>query len=89
VTRVTRNDAASMQSCADLHQTLIGEDAMSSLADRQFFRAGKPLSRPSVSRFELWLWMALIALAAVMIAAAAAVSSYTDYVPSEAVFVGP
>ncbi len=62
---------------------------MSSLANREVFRTGRPLSRPSVSRFELWVWIALIVLAAVTIAAAVAASSYTDYAPPETFFVGP
>jgi hypothetical protein len=40
-------------------------------------------------RFELWFWIALIVLAAVMIAAAVAASAYTDYAPPETFFVGP
>jgi hypothetical protein len=62
---------------------------MSSLADREVFRTGRPLSRPSVLRFELWFWIALIVLTAVMIAAAVAASAYTDYAPPETFFVGP
>jgi hypothetical protein len=62
---------------------------MSSLAGREAFRTGTPLSRPSVSRFELWFWIALVVLAAVTIAGAIAASSYTDYAPPETFFVGP
>ena len=61
---------------------------MSSLADREAFRTERPLSRPSVSRFELWFWTALIVFAAGMIAAAVA-GSYAGLLPPEAFFVGP
>jgi hypothetical protein len=67
----------------------MGEDAMSSLADREAFRTERPLTRPSVSRFELWFWTALVVLVAVMIAGAVAASSYTGYAPPETFFVGP
>jgi len=62
---------------------------MSSLANREAYRTGRPLSRPSGSRFELWFWLALIVLTAVTIAGAVAASSYTDYAPPETFFVGP
>jgi hypothetical protein len=61
---------------------------MSSLADREAFRTGRPLSRRSVSRFELWVWAALIVFAAVMIAGAVA-GSYAGLLPPETFFVGP
>lgn len=61
---------------------------MSSLANREVFRTERPLSRPSVSRFELWVWTALIVFAAVMIAAAVA-GSYAGLLPPEGFFVGP
>jgi hypothetical protein len=71
-----------------LTKQLIGEDAMSSLADREVFRTGRPLSRPSVPTFEVWFWIGLTVATVIMIAAAVA-GSYAGLVPPEIVFVGP
>ena len=62
---------------------------MSSIADREAFRTQRPSTRPSVSRFELWFWIALVVLVAVMITGAVAASSYTNYAPPETFYVGP
>ena len=45
---------------------------MSSIADREAWRTGRPVSRPTGWRIELVFWLVLLAMAAVMIAAAVA-----------------
>jgi hypothetical protein len=61
---------------------------MSSLADREAFRAERPLSRWSAPTFEVWFWIGLAVVTGMMIAAAVA-SSYAGLAPPETFFVGP
>jgi hypothetical protein len=70
------------------NKQLIGEDTMSSLADREAFRTERPLSRRSVPDFELWFRIGLVVVAVIMIAAAVA-GSYAGLLPPETFFVGP
>ena len=57
---------------------------MSSIADREAWRTGRPVSRPTGWRIELVFWLVLLAMAAVMIAAAVAGAFYgIQAAPSE------
>ena len=62
---------------------------MSSIADREAWRTGRPVSRPTGWRTELVFWLVLAAFAAVMIAAAVASAFYGIQAPSETFLVGP
>ena len=63
---------------------------MSSIADREAWRTGRPVSRPTGWRIELVFWLVLLAMAAVMIAAAVAGAFYgIQAAPSETFLVGP
>jgi len=63
---------------------------MSSIADREAWRTGRPVSRPTGWRIELVFWLVLLAMAAVMIAAASAGAFYgIQAAPSETFLVGP
>jgi anti-sigma-K factor RskA len=62
---------------------------MSSIADREVWRTGRPVSRPTGWRTELVFWLVLLVLAAVMIAAAVAGAYCGVQPPSETFLVGP
>jgi hypothetical protein len=62
---------------------------MSSIADREAWRTGRPVSRPTGWRTELVFWLVLLALAAAMIAGAVAGAFYGIQAPSETFLVGP
>jgi hypothetical protein len=62
---------------------------MSSIADREAWRTGKPVSRPTGWRTELLFWLVLLVFAGAMIAAAVAAAFYGIQAPSETFFVGP
>jgi flagellar basal body-associated protein FliL len=58
---------------------------MTSITDREAWQTGKPISRPTTSRKEI-VWIALVAIAVVVILGAAA---YYFPVSPELTFAGP
>jgi hypothetical protein len=90
VTRVTRTASLIVRSSNQIFtKQPIGEDIMSTIADREAYRPRKSVSQPTASRPELFFWAALALIGVAVIAAAFAGSSFAAQVPPETFFVGP